>query len=155
MECIRLIKEEPTSRRIVISLWNPCDLNKMSLPPCGYQYQFYVSNNTHLSCKITQRSSDISLAGGWNVASGALLTILMARICGLEPKELIWSPGDTHIYLNQLEAVKEQLKRTPRIFPKLYFRDDCKKLDITDFEFSDLVLVNYNPYPTIKIVMNA
>lgn len=152
MEVIRLLKEEPTSRRILISLWNPSDLNKMSLPPCGMLYQFYVDSEGGLSTKVTQRSSDVSLAGGWNIASGALLTYLLAKVCGLFPRKLIWSPGDVHIYNNQLEAIPIQLEREPRLFPKLFVKD---VEDITTFEFTDICLINYQPYPVIKINMNA
>ena len=166
-EVIRLLKEDPYSRRIMINLWDPINMHKMSLPPCLFNFQFYVSfdalNTKWLSCKITQRSSDISLAGGWNIATGALFTHMLAHVTGMRPKSLIWSPGDTHIYLNQLEGVKNQLSREPRIFPKLYFKKneknketkENKEKEITDFEFTDLELVNYNPHAPIKLAMNA
>ena len=149
---IDLIKNDPTSRRIIINLWNPLDLNKTALPCCGFCYQFYVDDG-YLSCKVTQRSSDISLAGSWNVASASLFVYLLADICGLKPKEVIWSVGDCHIYKNQIEAVKEQLKRIPRRFPVLKIVNSRE--NITDFEFTDLKLLGYNPYPRIKVAMNA
>jgi thymidylate synthase len=154
-EVIRLLKEDPYSRRIIINLWDPSSMCNMSLPPCAYNYQFYVDfvgGRKLLTCKLTQRSSDISLAGGWNIASAALLTYMLARCTGMEPARLIWSTGDTHIYLNQLDGVAAQLSREPRCFPKLYFSGPIK--EITDYEFGDLILANYNPHPTIKMVMN-
>jgi thymidylate synthase len=107
---------------------------------------------------MAQRSSDISLAGQWNIATGALLTYMIARITGLKPKRLCWSIGDTHIYLNQLDSVNEQLNRTPRCFPKLFFKETAPSLengkDISEFEFQDLLLTGYDPMPSIKSVMN-
>ena len=113
--------------------------------------KFY--NKKELSCKVTQRSSDILLAGGWNITSASLFTILLAKICDLTPGDLIWSTGDTHIYLNQLEACKEQIKRIPKVYPKLYIK---KKLEnITDYKYDDLILINYNSMDKISIKMNA
>lgn len=149
---IDLIKNNPDSRRILINLWNPVQKKEMSLPPCVYGYQFYVSEGK-LSCKIIQRSSDISLAGSHNCASGALFTMMLCKITNLKPGEIIWSPSDIHIYLNQIESVKEQLKRTPRPFPFINIKKNHKK--ITDFEFSDFELIGYNPYPKIHFAMNA
>lgn len=146
---IDLLKNNPSSRRIIIDLWNT---EEVALPPCGFCYQFYVDNG-FLSCKLVQRSSDISLAGGWNIASAALFTYLLAAITNLKPKELIWSVGDCHIYLNQLKFIKEQTTRTPRLFPKLYLNNIPK--NITEFEFNDLELLFYTPYPRIKLPLNA
>lgn len=159
-EVIRLIKEEPTSRRIILNLWNPASLHKCALPPCLFCYEFYVDTvERTLSCIMVQRSSDISLAGYWNVGTGSLLTHMLARITGLKAKELHWSICNAHIYLNQESAVNEQLDRTPRTFPKLYFKETAPSLengkDITEFEYSDLILVGYNPYPPIKSILNA
>jgi len=146
------IKRNPYSRRLVINLWNPSDLGKMALQPCGFCYQFYVSNG-ELSCKLTQRSSDIALAGGWNVASASLLTIFIASVCDLTPGELVWSIGDAHIYLNQLDAVRIQLQRDPKPFPTLRLKQTRK--NITEYEFTDIELHNYTPYNHIKIHFNA
>lgn len=143
----------PTSRRILISLWNPTQLSEMALPPCVYGYQFYVASGK-LSCKIIQRSSDIALAGAHNCTAGAVLVRLLCTITGLNPGELIWSPSDIHIYLNQVESVKEQLKRTPHQYPILVVNKP-KKNDISSFEFSDLKLLNYAPQARIKFEMNA
>ena len=150
---INLLKTDPTSRRILINLWNPSDLDKMALVPCGFCYQFHV-NDGMLSCKITQRSSDIALAGGWNIASASLLTYMLSHICNLKPKEVIWSVGDCHIYQNQFDGVVEQLKRTPRQCPTLHLINTSVK-DITKFEYKDFVLHNYKPYPPIKLPLNA
>jgi thymidylate synthase len=153
---INEIKQNPFSRRLIINLWNANDLDKMSLQPCGFCYQFYVDETqTYLSCKLTQRSSDIALAGGWNIASASLLTYMIAHVCGLKPKELIWSLGDTHIYLNQIEAVKEQLKQTPASFPTLHIVQSPEKNEITNFEFNHFKLEDYNPSKPIKIQMNV
>jgi thymidylate synthase len=162
-EAIRLIKEDPHSRRIMINLWNPAVLDKCALPPCLFGYQFFVEKDkatqqNTLSCLMLQRSSDISLAGFWNIVTGSLLTIMMARVTGLSPKTLKWSIGDVHIYNNQVNAVEKQLGRVPRCFPKLFFTDAAPSLEnqknITNFKFTDLKLVGYNPYPSIKSVMN-
>jgi thymidylate synthase len=151
---IHLLKTNPTSRRIIINLWSPHEIDDMVLPPCLFCYQFYVSDGEYLSCKATQRSSDISLAGGWNIATISLLTILLAHICNLKPKEIIWSVGDAHIYLNQLDGVREQITRTPREFPKLFVVKNPKDNEITNFEFDHLKLVDYKPHPRIKLSMN-
>lgn len=153
-QAIRLLKTDPTSRRILINLWNPSELNCMALPPCLFCYQFYVENGEYLVCKATQRSSDISLAGGWNIATVSLFTIMMANVCGLKPKEIIWSVGDAHIYLNQLNGVEEQLKRDPRPFPTLSIVKSPKNNDITTFEYNHFRLNDYMPYPKIKLEMN-
>jgi thymidylate synthase len=158
---IDLIKNDPTSRRIMINLWNPTVLDKVALPPCLFCYQFYVTvtpRGKQLSCLMNQRSSDISLAGFWNIATGALLTYLIARVTGCTPKELKWCIGDTHIYINQFSAVEEQLKRKPRMFPRLIFKEDAPSMengkDITEFEYRDLLLTGYNPHGVIKNILN-
>lgn len=154
---IDLIQKNPSSRRILISLWNPEQLHEMTLPPCVWSYQFYIAEGK-LSCKIIQRSSDISLAGGWNIASGALFTHMLAKVCGLKVGELIWSPADVHIYLNQLDGVKTQLSRTPYPFPQIYLKEPegggaLEK--ILNFQWSDICLIGYKPHPRIKLAMNA
>jgi len=154
----------------MFSLWNPPYLQNMALPPCAWCAQFYVSDGV-LSCKLTQRSSDIVLAGGWNIAQYALLTHLLAKVCDLMPGELIWSPGDTHIYMNQLEAAGQIIERRPRPFPQVCFVCDSEQksgdnlpeqksksaLDrLIEFEWENVVLVGYDPIvPQIKIPMNA
>lgn len=146
------IKNNPTSRRLIINLWNPSQLVDMAIPPCMFNYQFYVHDG-YLSVKVTQRSSDIALAGGWNIASASLFTILLAHSTGLKPKELIWSVGDAHIYSNQFSNVSIQITREPLPFPKLYImskRDSPEK-----YEYCDLVLENYYHFPSIKYSFNV
>lgn len=150
---IKLLKTNPTSRRIIMNLWNPTTLDEVALPPCLMMYQFYVSEGKYLSCKLTQRSSDISLAGGWNIATGSLLVYMLSAICNLKPKELIWSVGDCHVYLNQIDGVKEQLKRTPKRPPKLHIVKTPHSLE--EFEYNCFRLSNYTPHPAIKLALNA
>lgn len=154
---IHLLKNDKNSRRIMIDLWNSAQLNDMSLPPCLFGMQFYVTPDGGLICKGMQRSSDISLAGGWNIATLSLMTYLLAYVCDLYPKQVIWSTGDTHIYLNQLETVKEQLnvERVPKQFPKMFIKSSARGKSLYDFSFDDLELLNYNPHSRIKIQMNA
>ncbi len=149
---LNLLKTNPQSRRIIINLWHPSDIPDMVLPPCLFCYQFNVSEG-YLSCKATQRSSDIALAGGWNIATIALLTIFLAHQSQLRPKEIIWSVGDAHIYMNQFSAVRQQINRRPNQFPQLYLNHPPK--DITKFEWRHLELENYNPHPAMKVKMNA
>jgi thymidylate synthase len=145
------IKTNPTSRRLRISLWEPNKMDQAALPPCLEQYQFYVRDG-YISCMMTQRSSDYFLAGGWNVATGALLTILLAKVTGLEPSLLVWNIGDVHLYNNLLDQVQLQMTRTPHMFPRLYVR----QLDnITDYQLADVELVGYKSHAAIKGVMNA
>ena len=148
-EVIKLLKTDPTNRRIIISLWDPNSIYKCPLPPCLYNYQFYTNGNK-LSCMMTQRSSDYAVAGAWNIATGALLTYLMAGVVGMEPYELIWNIGDTHIYSNLVEEFKKQLEREPRPFPKLQIG---KKENIEDYTFEDLKLFNYNPHSKLEFQM--
>lgn len=148
---IHLLKTNTTSRRIIISLWDPVNIDSCPLPPCLYNYQFYVANG-ELSCMMTQRSSDYAVAGGWNIATGALLTIMLAQATDLKPKTLIWNIGDMHLYKNVIDNFKLQLKREPYIFPKLYLP---KKEDITTYEFKDLQLINYNYHDAIDFHMNV
>lgn len=149
-ECIRLIKEEPTSRRIVMNMWNASDIDKMSLAPCHCMVQFQV-NNGKLSCMMTQRSADLLLGVAFNTSSYALLTCLIAHSCGLQPGEFVHSMGDCHVYLNHIEPAKIQLERTPRPFPKIIFKCDPK--DIDDYTMDDFEIVGYNPHPAIKMEM--
>lgn len=145
-EVIRLLKEEPNSRRIIISLWNPKDLRKTVLPPCLMFYQFFVHDGK-LSCQFMNRSSDIAVAGGWNISFASLLTIILANHVGLIPDRLIWITGDTHIYLNNVSAARQAITdRHLSIFPKLRMKrstrtiDDLEKLDTNAFN-----LFNYKP----------
>lgn len=151
---IDLIKNNPSSRRIIINLWDPTQLNRMVLPPCVYGYQFYVNNN-RLSCKMIQRSSDIALAGSHNCSSGALLIFMICAVTGLSPGELIWSPSDIHIYMNQIESVKEQINRIPKPFPILQIIRFPIDNNILNFELNYFKLLNYDPHPKINIAMNA
>jgi thymidylate synthase len=149
-ECIRKIKESPDDRRIVLSAWNPSDLDMMALPPCHMFCQFYV-NNGALSCQMYQRSADLGLGVPFNIASYSLLTKMIAHICGLTCGEFIHCIGDAHIYLNHIDALKKQLEREPRDFPTLRIISD--KTSIDDFSEEDFELSNYNPYPNIKMKM--
>lgn len=144
---IKSIKENPNSRRHLVSAWNVADLENMALPPCHYAFQFYV-NDGKLSCKFEMRSTDVFLGLPFNIASYALLTHMIARECELEVGELIYSGGDVHIYLNHIEQVKEQLTRVPRELPTLVLNPNVCKVD--DFTIEDMKLENYDPHPTIK-----
>lgn len=146
-ELLQGLKNNPDSRRHIISAWNVGDIPKMALPPCHLLFQFYVADG-QLSCKLTQRSADAFLGVPFNIASYALLTHMVAQQCGYQAKEFIWSGGDCHIYLNHLEQIKEQLTRTPGELPKLKILRKPKSL--FDYQFEDFEFVNYNPQPTIK-----
>ena len=148
--CIQLIKNMPNSRRIVMSAWNPKDINNMSLPPCHMFCQFYV-NDGKLSCQMYQRSADMGLGVPFNIASYSLLTKMMAHVCGLKCGEFIHCIGDAHIYLNHIDALKEQIQRTPKPFPTLSVNP--LKTDINSFEYDDFSLTGYRPHPTIKMKM--
>ncbi len=142
---IDLITKSPTSRRILMSAWNPSQLKNMSLPPCHLLYQFYVDlERRTLSCSMYQRSGDQFLGVPFNIASVALLTSMIAKTCDLEPDHITITFGDSHIYLNHLRQIKEQLTRTPRQFPQLTIKKKCEHLE--DYEFSDFEISNYNPY---------
>jgi len=151
-EVLRLIREEPTSRRIIITLWNPLVQHQMALPPCLYNYQFYVHNGK-LSCATYQRSGDMGLGVPFNLASASLLTHMLAKLSGLEAYELIHHVGDAHIYKNHVEALKEQCQRTPRPFPLLEINPNKTFTQIEDFEASDFKIIGYDPYPLIKMDM--
>lgn len=148
---IDLIRNKPDDRRIIISLWDPNAVDKCPLPPCLYNYQFNVSDG-FLSCMMTQRSSDFAIAGGWNVATGALLTIMLAAVCDLKPGKLIWNLGDVHVYKNLVEDFKKQLVRIPYKFPKLTI---SKKEQIEQYEFSDLRLIGYKSHSPITYTMSV
>ena len=150
-QTVDLIKNNPDSRRIIVSAWNVADVEKMALPPCHTLFQFYVANGK-LSCMLYQRSADTFLGVPFNIASYALLTMMMAQVCGLEAGEFVHTLGDTHLYLNHLEQVDEQLSRTPRALPKMRLNPDVKS--IFDFKFEDFTLEGYDPHPTIKAPMS-
>lgn len=144
---VEQIKNNPNSRRLIVNAWNVADVDNMALPPCHLLFQFYVANGA-LSCMLYQRSCDFFLGVPFNIASYALLTMMMAQQCNLKPGEFVWTGGDTHLYLNHLEQAKEQLSRTPRALPKMLIKR--KPDSIFDYKFEDFELVDYDPYPVIK-----
>lgn len=149
-DAISLIQKSPDSRRIIVSAWNPADIQEMAksgLPPCHCLFQFKVVNG-ELSCQLYQRSADFFLGVPFNIASYALLTIMIAKITGLKPGEFVWTGGDTHLYLNHLDQAREQITRDPRPSPKLIIKGDATKIE--DFKFEDFELVGYDPHPPIK-----
>lgn len=146
-EVINLLKTNPNSRRIIISAWNPVKISEMALPPCHSFMQFYVVNKK-LSCQMYQRSADVFLGVPFNIASYALLTHMLAQVCDLEVGEFVHTTGDTHIYLNHLEQVNEQIKREPKKLPKLILNSDIK--NIFNFKIDDIKLVDYDCHPAIK-----
>lgn len=141
------LKNNPDSRRHVISAWNVGDLDKMALPPCHILFQFYVSGDK-LSCQLYQRSADIFLGVPFNIASYSLLLMMMAQVLEIKPYEFVHTLGDAHIYLNHLEQVKLQLTREPRKLPEMKINKDVK--NIFGFKFEDFKLINYNPHPHIQ-----
>ena len=146
-EAVKTIKENPDSRRIIVSSWNVADLDNMNLPPCHAFFQFYVSDGK-LSLQLYQRSGDSFLGVPFNIASYALLTMMVAQVCGLQPGEFIHTLGDAHIYLNHLEQVKTQLGREPRKLPRMKINPDVK--DIFSFKYEDFTLEDYDPHSAIK-----
>ncbi|HEY0790301.1 MAG TPA: thymidylate synthase [Chthoniobacterales bacterium] len=146
-EVIDQIRTNPTSRRLIVTAWNPGELSQMALPPCHALFQFYVQDGG-LSCQLYQRSADLFLGVPFNIASYALLTTMMARLCGLQPAEFILSFGDLHLYRNHLDQVRLQLEREPRPLPQLRLRRTPATL--AEFEYEDFELCNYHPYPAIK-----
>jgi thymidylate synthase len=141
------IRRNPDSRRLVVSAWNVADLDRMALQPCHALFQFYVADG-RLSCQMYQRSADVFLGVPFNIASYALLTMMVAQVCGLRPGEFIHSLGDTHLYANHLEQARLQLEREPRPLPTM--RLNPAVTSIFDFKFSDFTLENYDPHPSIK-----
>lgn len=141
------IRTEPDSRRLIVSAWNVGDLPKMALPPCHLLFQFYVASG-RLSCQMYQRSADVFLGVPFNIASYALLTLMVAHVAGLQPGEFIHTLGDAHLYQNHLQQAQQQLERDTRPLPKLEFNRDVKS--ILDFRFEDFQLRDYNPHPHIS-----
>ena len=149
-KAIEMIKNNPDSRRIIVSAWNVADVDEMAkagLPPCHLLFQFYVADGK-LSCQMYQRSADTFLGVPFNIASYALLTMMVAQVCGLKPGDFVHTFGDTHLYLNHLNQVDEQLSRQPRKLPVMKINPKIKHLD--DFKFEDFELVGYDPHPAIK-----
>ena len=146
-EAVKAIKETPDSRRIIVSAWNVADLDNMNLPPCHAFFQFYVAEG-RLSLQLYQRSADTFLGVPFNIASYALLTMMMAQVCGLRPGDFVHTLGDTHIYNDHFEQVREQLSRTPRRLPRMIINPEVKS--IFDFKFDDFTLEGYDPLPHIK-----
>lgn len=147
---VEMIRKDPDSRRMIVTAWNPEDIDEMAiagLPPCHCLFQFYVANRK-LSCLLYQRSCDTFLGVPFNIASYSLLTIMIARVTGLESGEFIWTGGDTHIYSNHFDQVAEQLSRTPRLSPVVKITGDAK--EIWDFKPEDFELIGYDPHPPIK-----
>ena len=144
---VRQIKENPYSRRLLVTAWNPTEIEDMALPPCHCLFQFYVSDGK-LSCQLYQRSADIFLGVPFNIASYALLTMMMAQVCDLEPGDFVHTLGDAHIYKNHLDQVHLQLSREPRPLPHMRINPAVK--DIFSFQYEDFTLEDYNPHPHIK-----
>ena len=165
---IEQIKKNPDSRRLIVSAWNVADIDSMALPPCHCLFQFYVSEGSHsginstrlrredtspipqgeLSCQLYQRSADIFLGVPFNIASYALLTLMVAQVCGLKPGEFVHTFGDLHLYANHVEQAKLQLSREPRPLPQMKLNPAVKRID--DFKFEDFELIGYDPHPAIK-----
>lgn len=141
------IRRNPDSRRLVVSAWNPADLDRMSLSPCHCLFQFYVAEG-RLSCQLYQRSADVFLGVPFNIASYALLTHMMAQVTGLQPGDFVHSFGDAHLYLNHLEQARLQLSREPRPLPRLRLNPSVRA--ITDFAYEDIVIEDYDPHPAIR-----
>lgn len=145
-QVVEQIKNTPDSRRLIVSAWNVADVDTMALPPCHLLFQFYVAEG-RLSCQLYQRSADTFLGVPFNIASYALLTLMMAQVCGLEPGDFVHTTGDTHLYINHLEQAREQLSRTPRSLPTMKLNPEVKS--IFDFKYEDFQLENYDPLPHI------
>ncbi len=146
-QTIDLIKKNPDSRRLIVSAWNPAEIEKMALPPCHCFFQFYAANG-ELSCQLYQRSADVFLGVPFNIASYALLTLMMAQVTGNKPGDFVHTFGDVHIYLNHKEQVNLQLSREPKALPQMILNPAVK--NIFDFKYEDFTLQNYDPHPAIK-----
>ena len=146
-DVVSQIRKNPDSRRLIVSAWNPADIPRMALAPCHALFQFYVAEG-RLSCQLYQRSADVFLGVPFNIASYALLTLMIAQVTRLEPGEFVHTLGDAHLYLNHLEQADEQLTRTPRPLPVMKLNPEVKEL--ADFRYGDFELVGYDPYPAIR-----
>ena len=146
-DTVERIKKNPDSRRLLVTAWNPADVDKMALPPCHCLFQFYVLNGK-LSCQLYQRSADVFLGVPFNIASYALLTHMMAHVTGLKVGEFVHTLGDAHIYLNHLEQIDEQLSREPYALPRLVMKREVKAID--EFRYEDFEIVNYQAHPNIS-----
>lgn len=151
-EVIDQIKNNPNSRRLLVSAWNVADIDNMNLPPCHILFQFYVADGK-LSCQLYQRSADTFLGVPFNIASYALLTMMVAQVCDLKPGDFVYTTGDTHLYLDHLEQARLQLTREPRKLPKMKINPDVKS--IFDFQYEDFELVGYDPHPHIKATVSV
>jgi thymidylate synthase len=149
-QVVEQIKNNPDSRRLIVSAWNVADVDKMKLPPCHAFFQFYVADGK-LSCQLYQRSADIFLGVPFNIASYALLTMMVAQVCGLQLGDFVHTLGDAHLYLNHMEQTNEQLSREPRALPVMMINPAVK--NIFDFKFEDFTLERYDPHPAIKAVV--
>ncbi|MBQ9884379.1 MAG: thymidylate synthase [Bacteroidaceae bacterium] len=149
-QVVEMIKKNPDSRRLIVSAWNVAEVNKMALPPCHTIFQFYVANG-RLSLQLYQRSADLFLGVPFNIASYALLLMMVAQVTGLKAGDFVHTLGDAHIYSNHLEQVKLQLTREPRPLPKMHINPEVK--DLFDFKFEDFELTDYNPWPHIAGVV--
>ena len=141
------IRENPSSRRLIVSAWNPAEIDEMALPPCHVLFQFYV-NDSELSCQLYQRSADLFLGVPFNIASYSLLTMMMAQVCDLAPGDFVHTFGDLHLYQNHLEQAREQLSRECRPLPRIQLNPAITRIE--DFRFEDFTLLDYNPHPSIK-----
>jgi thymidylate synthase len=146
-EVIAQIRKNPDSRRLIVSAWNVGEIEKMALPPCHALFQFYVSEG-ELSCQLYQRSADLFLGVPFNIASYALLTLMVAQVCGLRPGEFVHTFGDLHLYVNHIEQAREQLSREPRALPRMTLNPAVK--DIHGFRYEDFELAGYDPHPAIR-----
>jgi thymidylate synthase len=147
LQVIESIKNNPDSRRHIVSAWNVGQIDEMQLPPCHILFQFYVANG-RLSCQLYQRSADIFLGVPFNIASYALLTMMVAQVCGLKPGDFVHTLGDSHIYCNHIEQVKLQISREPRPLPVMKINPSIRNID--EFSFEDFELTGYDPHPHIK-----
>jgi thymidylate synthase len=146
-QVVEQIRRNPDSRRLIVSAWNVADVDKMKLPPCHAFFQFYVADG-RLSCQLYQRSADIFLGVPFNIASYALLTLMVAQVCGLRPGDFVHTLGDAHLYLNHLDQAREQLARVPRSLPTMHINPAVN--DIFSFKYEDFALQGYDPHPAIK-----
>ena len=147
---IQQIKRNPDSRRLIVSAWNVAEVDKMKLPPCHTLFQFYIADG-RISCQLYQRSADVFLGVPFNIASYALLTMMVGQVCGYAPGEFIWTGGDTHLYLNHLDQARLQLSRDLRPLPSMHINPEVRS--IFDFQYMDFTLSGYDPHPAIKAVV--